>query len=50
MTDEGTAWALAACVWDRVRGDGVQRLTRDDGAMFVLLHDARNAGGSEPSP
>ena len=40
-TDESTAWALAAFVCDRANADGVQRVVRDDGALFVLLRDAR---------
>lgn len=40
-TDEPTAWALAAFVCDRAGADGVQRLARDDGALFVLVRDVR---------
>jgi hypothetical protein len=38
-TDESTAWALAALLCDRAAAEGVQRIARDDGALFVLLHD-----------
>jgi hypothetical protein len=40
-TDEPSAWALAALVCDRAGGDGVHRLLRDDGAVYVLVRDAR---------
>jgi uncharacterized protein DUF6882 len=40
-TDEPTAWAIAALVCDRTNADGVQRMARDGGALFVLLRDAR---------
>jgi hypothetical protein len=39
-TDEATAWALAALVCDRAGGDGVQRIAREDGALFVLVREA----------
>jgi hypothetical protein len=39
-TDEPTAWALAALLCDRTSADGVQRIAREDGALFVLLRDA----------
>lgn len=42
-TDEPTAWAIAAFVCDRAGGEGVQRLGRDDGALFVLVRDVRAA-------
>jgi hypothetical protein len=38
-TDEPTAWALAALLCDRSGADGVQRIARDDGSLFVLLRD-----------
>ncbi len=38
-TDEPTAWAIAALVCDRARGDGVQRLSQEDGALYVLVRD-----------
>jgi hypothetical protein len=38
-TDESTAWAIAALLCDRTGADGVQRIARDDGALFVLLRD-----------
>lgn len=41
-TDEPTAWALAAFLCDRAAADGVYRLARDDGGLFVLLRDVRN--------
>lgn len=40
-TDEPTAWALAALLCDRTNADGVQRVARDDGALLVLVRDAR---------
>jgi hypothetical protein len=40
-TDESTAWLLAALLCDRAQALGVQRMARDDGALFVLLHDVR---------
>jgi hypothetical protein len=36
-TDEATAWAIAALACDRGKGEGVQRLARPDGALFVLV-------------
>jgi uncharacterized protein DUF6882 len=42
-TDEPTAWALAALICDRAGADGVQRLAVEDGAIFVLLRDIRDA-------
>jgi hypothetical protein len=42
-TDEPTAWALAALICDRANADGVQRIARDDGALLLLLRDAREA-------
>jgi hypothetical protein len=41
-TDEPTAWALAALLCDRTNADGVQRIARGDGALFVLLRDVRD--------
>ncbi len=41
-TDEPTAWALAALLCDRANADGVHRLAREDGALFVLLEDVRS--------
>jgi hypothetical protein len=38
-TDEPTAWAIAALVCDRAKGDGVQRLAQEDGAVFVLVRE-----------
>jgi hypothetical protein len=38
-TDESTAWALAAYVCDRTNADGVRAIARDDGILFVLVHD-----------
>jgi hypothetical protein len=38
-TDEPTAWAIAALVCDRAKGEGVQRLAQEDGAVFVLVRD-----------
>jgi hypothetical protein len=38
-TDEATAWTIAALVCDRAKGDGVQRLAQEDGAVFVLVRD-----------
>jgi len=40
-TDEATAWALAALVCDRASADGVQRIARDEGALLVLVREAR---------
>ncbi|MDP8999713.1 MAG: hypothetical protein M3O46_06345 [Myxococcota bacterium] len=40
-TDESTAWALAALLCDRTNADGVHRIARDDGALFVLLREAQ---------
>jgi hypothetical protein len=40
-TDESTAWAIAALLCDRTGADGVQRIVRDEGALFVLLRDVR---------
>jgi hypothetical protein len=42
-TDESTAWLLAALLCDRAHAQGVQRMAREDGALFVLVHDARAA-------
>ncbi|HXN30692.1 MAG TPA: hypothetical protein VN894_02480 [Polyangiaceae bacterium] len=42
-TDEPTAWALAALLCDRAKADGVHRMAHEDGALFVLLQDARSA-------
>ncbi|MDP9036289.1 MAG: hypothetical protein M3O50_15920 [Myxococcota bacterium] len=42
-TDEPTAWALAALICERTKAEGVQRIARDDGALFVLLRDLRDA-------
>jgi hypothetical protein len=41
-TDEATAWALAAFLCDRTAAEGVQRMAREDGALFVLLRDVRD--------
>jgi hypothetical protein len=38
-TDESTAWAIAALVCDRAKGEGVQRLAQADGALFVLVRN-----------
>jgi hypothetical protein len=38
-TDEPTAWAIAALVCDRAKGEGVQRLAQPDGALFVLVRN-----------
>jgi hypothetical protein len=38
-TDEPTAWAMAALVCDRAKGEGIQRLAQEDGALFVLVRD-----------
>jgi hypothetical protein len=40
MTDEPTAWALAAYVCDRAGADGVHRIAHDEGALFVLVRNA----------
>ncbi|HZU83265.1 MAG TPA: hypothetical protein VE987_10130 [Polyangiaceae bacterium] len=42
-TDEPTAWALSALVCARAGGDGVQRMARPDGALFVLVRDVQGA-------
>ncbi len=36
-TDESTAWAIAALVCDRAKGEGVQRLAQAAGALFAVL-------------
>jgi hypothetical protein len=42
-TDEPTAWVLAALVCDRAQAHGVQRIARDDGALFILVRDVHGA-------
>lgn len=42
-TDEPTAWALAALLCERMNADGVHRIAQEDGALFILLRDARDA-------
>jgi len=42
-TDEPTAWALAALICERAGAEGVQRLAVEDGAIFVLLREVRDA-------
>jgi hypothetical protein len=42
-TDEPTAWAIAALLCERTNAEGVQRILREDGALFVLLRDLRDA-------
>jgi hypothetical protein len=42
-TDEPTAWALAALLCDRTAADGVQRIARDGGGLFVLLSEAQGS-------
>ncbi|MDP9148588.1 MAG: hypothetical protein M3O36_01400 [Myxococcota bacterium] len=42
-TDEPTAWAVAALLCERTNAEGVQRIARADGALFVLLRDLRDA-------
>jgi hypothetical protein len=41
--DEPTAWTLAALVCDRLAGDGVHCSRRDEGLVFLLLRDVREA-------
>jgi len=41
--DEPTAWALAALVCERLAGDGVHASRRDEGLVFLLLRDVREA-------
>jgi hypothetical protein len=43
QVDEGAAWALAAFVCDRARGEGVYCSRKDDGLVFLLLRDVREA-------
>jgi hypothetical protein len=42
-TDEPTAWALAAFLCDRANAQGVQDIAREDGTLFVLLREVREA-------
>jgi len=41
--DEPTAWALAALVCDRAAGEGVHCSPHDEGLVFLLLRDVREA-------
>jgi hypothetical protein len=41
--DEPTAWTLAALVCERLAGDGVHCSRRDEGLVFLLLRDVREA-------
>jgi hypothetical protein len=46
--DERGAWALAAFVCDRARGDGVHCLRKEDGLVFWLLRDVREGTSVAP--
>jgi hypothetical protein len=41
--DEGTAWVLAALVCERSGGQGVYRTPTENGRVFLLLRDVREA-------
>ncbi|MGH7295774.1 MAG: DUF6882 domain-containing protein [Polyangiaceae bacterium] len=41
--DDGTAWALAALVCERCGGQGVYRTPNENGRVFLLLRDVREA-------
>ena len=43
QVDEATAWALAAFVCDRACAEGVYCSRKDDGLVFLLLRDVREA-------
>ncbi len=47
-TDEPTAWALAAFVCDRAKGDGVLCSPEGEGLAFFLLRDVREYGAARP--
>ena len=41
--DEPTAWVLAGLVCERLSGEGVYASRRDEGLVFLLLRDVREA-------
>ena len=43
-TDELTAWAVAAFVCDRAKGDAVVCVPDSEGLVFLLLRDVQRAG------
>src|SRR5579859_554884 len=45
-TDELTAWAIAAFVCDRMKGDAVVCVSDREGLVFVLLRDVSEPGGA----
>ncbi len=53
-TDELTAWAVAALVCDRMKGDAVVCVPDREGLVFLLLRDVSEpddaSGGSPPRP
>jgi hypothetical protein len=53
-TDELTAWAIAAFVCDRMKGDAVVCVPDREGLVFLLLRDVSAPGdapgGSRPRP
>ena len=47
-TDELTAWAIAAFVWDRAKGDAVVCVPDRAGLVFLLVRDSRPGDPSVP--
>jgi hypothetical protein len=46
-TDELTAWAIAAFVWDRAKGDAVVCVPDSEGLVFLLVRESAGSSGSE---